>query len=45
MVSSKAPWVELQKGPNDKTFDAYPEESIAEWHARLGLTKSSEHDS
>ncbi len=37
MTSSKAPWVELKKGPNDKIFDAYPEESIAEWHQRLGL--------
>ena len=37
MVWSKAAWVELQKGPHDKTFDAYPEESIAEWHQRLGI--------
>jgi hypothetical protein len=38
MTASKASWVEIQKGPNDKTFDAYPDESIAEWHQRLGLT-------
>jgi len=37
MTASKASWVEIQKGPNDKTFDAYPDESIAEWHQRLGL--------
>lgn len=37
MVGSKAPWVELCEGPNDKVFDRYPDESIAEWHKRLGL--------
>ena len=45
MATSKASWVEIQTGSKDKMFDVYPEESIAEWHARLGLTKSSEHDS
>jgi hypothetical protein len=45
MTGSKAPWVEIQTGSNDKIFDAYPDESIAEWHERLGLIKSSEHDS
>lgn len=37
MTASKASWVELQLGPHDKTFDAYPDESIAAWHERLGL--------
>jgi hypothetical protein len=37
MTASKAPWVEIQAGPDDKTFDAYPDESIAQWHERLGL--------
>jgi hypothetical protein len=37
MTASKASWVEIQAGPNDKLFDAYPDESIAEWHQRLGL--------
>jgi hypothetical protein len=37
MVGSKAPWVELDEGPNDKVFDRYPDESIAEWHKRLGV--------
>ncbi len=45
MATSKASWVEIQTGSKDKMFDVYPEESIAEWHARLGLTKSSKHDS
>lgn len=38
MVGSKASWVELRKGANDKEFDKYPDESISVWHERLGLT-------
>ena len=37
MLGSKASWVPLHKGPNDKTFDGYPDESLAAWHKRLGL--------
>ena len=37
MVGSKASWVELRQGDSDKIFDGYPDESIAEWHRRLGL--------
>jgi len=37
MLGSKAPWVQPQPGPQDRCFDEYPEESIAEWHQRLGL--------
>ncbi len=37
MTGSKAPWVELREGKSDKVFDGFPEESIAEWHRRLGL--------
>ena len=37
MLASKAPWVEPCLGPNDRTFDAYPDESLAAWHRRLGL--------
>lgn len=37
MVGSKAPWVEVRADPQDQCFDEYPEESIAEWHERLGL--------
>ncbi len=44
MTASKASWVEIQKDPSDKTFDLYPDESIAEWHQRLGLTATrNEH--
>ncbi len=37
MLGSKAGWVEPCVRPNDKRFEAYPDESIAEWHRRLGL--------
>ena len=37
MTGSKASWVEIQKDDNDKSFDGYPDESIADWHKRLGL--------
>ena len=37
MAASKASWVELRKESNDKMFDCYPDESIAEWHQRPGL--------
>ncbi len=37
MLGSKANWVPVFSGPRDKKFDEYPEESIAEWHRRLGL--------
>jgi len=37
MLGSKKPWVEPDFRERDKQFDEYPEESIAEWHQRLGL--------
>jgi len=37
MIEFKAPWVEVRSDPQDKMFDRYPQESIAEWHQRLGL--------
>ena len=37
MTASKASWVDIRTDAGDKTFDAYPDESIAEWHERLGL--------
>ena len=39
MLGSKAPWVEVRADPRDKRFDEYPEESIAQWHERLGLVR------
>ena len=38
MLDSKAPWVTPHVGPGDKQFPEYPDESIADWHERLGLT-------
>lgn len=37
MLGSKAGWVEPEIRAGDKCFDAYPDESIADWHARHGL--------
>jgi len=37
MLDFKASWVEVLAGANDKQFPAYPDESIADWHRRLGL--------
>lgn len=39
MLGSKAAWVKVEAGPRDQQFDVYPEESIAQWHARLGLER------
>ena len=38
MVDSKASWVEVRKADHDKVFSEYPDESLAEWHERLGLS-------
>ena len=37
LLDSKASWVQVDKRKGDKTFAGYPEESIAQWHERLGL--------
>lgn len=39
MLGSKAPWVEVDAKANDQPCDAWPEESIAQWHERLGLSR------
>ena len=39
MLGSKASWVEVQATPGDRKFDEYPQESIAQWHERLGLVR------
>lgn len=38
MLEFKPGWVPVERGPKDQLFDRYPEESIAAWHDRLGLT-------
>jgi hypothetical protein len=37
MLGSKASWFEPSIGPRDREFEGYPDESIAQWHERLGL--------
>ena len=39
MLASKAAWIVVQADPQDKHFDEYPDESIADWHERLGLVQ------
>ncbi|MBO6559757.1 MAG: GFA family protein [Nisaea sp.] len=39
MLSSKPDWVPLHAGPKDQCFEDYPEESIEDWHKRLGLER------
>jgi len=39
MLGSKASWVPVRLDRGDKTFDVYPEDSIAAWHDRLGLVR------
>ena len=38
LLSSKAPWVEVHADPQDRLHDEFPDESVAAWHERLGLT-------
>ena len=37
MLEFKPDWVPVEKGPQDQEFQRYPEESIEDWHKRLGL--------
>ena len=39
LLGSKASWVAVNAGPNDRQFDGYPDESIAAWHERLGVER------
>jgi hypothetical protein len=39
MLASKAPWVEVEGQRGDPSFDAYPDQSIADWHDAHGLTE------
>jgi hypothetical protein len=39
LLDSKASWVEVNVRPGDKEFDSYPEESLEQWHERLGLSR------
>ena len=37
MLDDKPAWVRVDSQPGDQHFGGYPEESLAEWHERLGL--------
>ena len=37
MLGSKAGWVPVHAGADDRRFDEYPDESLAEWHQRMGF--------
>jgi hypothetical protein len=37
MLDFAAPWVRIPRGPNDRHFPRYPDESIEDWHRRHGL--------
>ncbi len=39
MLGSKPAWVSPCVATDDKEFDEYPDESIAQWHERLGLAE------
>ncbi len=41
MLGSKASWVVPRIEANDKAFGEYPDESLAQWHERLGLVADS----
>jgi hypothetical protein len=41
MLDFKAPWVDIHNDPQDQLFPRYPDESIAEWHSRLGLEEGT----
>ena len=37
MLRFKPSWVVAEVGPDDATFDLYPEQSIEDWHRQRGL--------
>lgn len=39
LLDSKAGWVQVRADPQDKCFQHFPDESIAQWHERLGLAQ------
>jgi hypothetical protein len=41
MLAFKPDWVPVEDGKGDLFFQGYPEESIAEWHDRHGLTQKA----
>ena len=44
MLGSKANWVPVQAGPGDEHSDAYPPESLEEWHRAHGMLDGGKPD-
>ena len=42
MLSSKPAWVRVADDHDDKCVAAYPDESLSDWHLRLGLQDGSD---
>lgn len=42
MLAFKASWVPAHIEPGDRSFDHYPDESLAQWHGRLGLAREQD---
>ncbi|CAG9168669.1 GFA family protein [Cupriavidus respiraculi] len=40
-LESVAPWVDVPRGKGHVHCDTWPEESLAEWHARHGFTQAA----
>lgn len=38
MLESKANWVPVPEGPGERHYPGYPDISLAEWHAKHGLS-------
>ncbi len=41
MLNYAAPWCEIPSGEDERHFPEYPEESLAEWHRRHGLSEGA----
>jgi hypothetical protein len=39
MLGSRANWAEPQIEEGDRTFEGYPDETLAAWHERTGMTR------
>ena len=44
MLDYAAPWCEIPSGENDRHFREFPDESLADWHERHGLSDGPRTD-
>ena len=42
LLDSKANWVRVPRGANDRHAQHYPDESLEDWHRRHGLLEARE---